>query len=147
MPKGKIDITRKEFSDSCRRHYRMYKETEGTGTANVNSRRLLLFYSAECGLKSCILSKIGKNTYLELDAYCKANNKGSCGHDIKNMLRMADIQHLDSLQTIRLYGGREIKSKQFNELWRYGAKVADEKECEEAEETLRKIVEWLIVRI
>lgn len=145
MPKEKINITRKEFSDSCRRHYYLYKKTEDN--ANVNSRRLLLFYSAECGLKSCILRKIGKNTYSELEAYCKNNNKGNCGHDIKNLLSIAEIQHLDSLKTIRLYEGGEIQSRQFNELWRYGAKVADEKECEDAEEALRKIVEWLIVRI
>ena len=145
MPKEKLNITRKEFSDSCRKHYSLYKATMGTESAN--GRRLLLFYAAECGLKSCILGKIGKNTYLDLEKYCDENGKKKYGHDIKQLTKDADMEHNCNLKPIRLYDGKEVQSRQFNELWRYGAKVADEKECEEAEETLRKIVEWLVVRI
>ena len=48
---SRINITRREFQDSYRRHYKMYKETTG----NEKSRRLLLFYSVECGLKSLLM--------------------------------------------------------------------------------------------
>lgn len=145
MSKDTINITRKEYSDSCRKHYLLYKKTKDT--ESLNSRRLLLFYSAECGLKSLILKQIGKNTYLELQQYCDENGKRSYGHDIKRLTQDADMEQKYTLKTIRLYNGKEIQSRQFNELWRYSAKVADEKECEEAEETLRKIVEWLVVHI
>lgn len=145
MPKEKINITRKEFSDSCRKHYSLYKKAAGAGSAD--SRRLLLFYSAECGLKSRILGNIGKNTYLELEKYCDENGKNKYGHDIKMMLRDADMGQQYNLKVIHLYAGKEIHPRQFNELWRYGARVADETECEEAEDTLRKIVEWLVVHI
>ena len=48
---SRINITRREFQDSYRRHYKMYKESAG----NDKSRRLILFYSVECGLKSLLM--------------------------------------------------------------------------------------------
>ncbi len=40
---SRINVKRREFQDSYRRHYKMYRETTG----NDKSRRLLLFYSRE----------------------------------------------------------------------------------------------------
>lgn len=53
---SRINVTRREFQDSYHRHYKMYKETTG----NEKSRRLLLFYSVECGLKSLYKSDVEK---------------------------------------------------------------------------------------
>lgn len=68
-----INITRSEFQRSFKNHYGMYKNT-GTDMP-YHSRLLMLFYSVECGLKSLILKKIGKNTYEDLKFYYEINGK------------------------------------------------------------------------
>ena len=57
-----IPVTRREFRDGFKTHYNCYKGIQGYD----KSRRLLLFYSVECGLKCLLLKRIQKNTYAEL---------------------------------------------------------------------------------
>ncbi len=84
MANKRLNVTRREFSDSYRRHYRLYKNTIG----DSKTRRLILFYSVECGLKSLIMKNTGNDTYEKLEKYCKGHGKGELvGHNIKEMLK------------------------------------------------------------
>ena len=116
-----INITRSEFQRSFKNHYGMYKNT-GTDMP-YHSRLLMLFYSVECGLKSLILKKIGKNTY------------------------EVGIETRFPLKKIQLKGGGFILPGKYNELWRYGAHIENEEEEQREEKTLVQIAEWLLQRI
>lgn len=141
-----LNITRREFQKSCKNHYSLYKKAEPE--AAPRTRRLLLFYSVECGLKSLIMKEIGKNTYGELKKYSEANHKNIHGHDLKAMARAVGIEHKYPLKKIRLkHAGQDVAPDRYNELWRYGASIEDEEEEIRAEETLLGIAEWIEKRL
>lgn len=136
---NRINITRREFQDSYRRHFKMYKET----SSNDRSRRLILFYSVECGLKSLLMKDLGNNTYEEFAECCGNEKKQLTGHNISAMLKNLNPQNNYSLRNIRLKRGGCAPPEKFNELWRYGAATEDENEEIKAEKTLAKIAEWI----
>lgn len=71
MANKRLNVTRREFQDSYRRHYKLYQNTN----VSDKSRRLVLFYSVECGLKSLIMKETGNDTYKELESYCEISGK------------------------------------------------------------------------
>ena len=110
-------------------------------------RLLILFYSVECGLKSLILKKIGKNTYEDLKCYYKLNGKKVPGHDLKAMTKEVGIETIFPLKKIQLKSGGFVLPGKYNELWRYGADIENTEEEQGEEKTLVRIAEWLIQRI
>lgn len=141
-----INITRREFEVSCRYHYSLYKKT--LHQIAPRSRRLLLFYSVECGLKSLILKNIGKNTYEELKTYSEKKQMNIHGHDLKEMTRVVGIEHKYPLKKIRLTNrGGDVPPDRYNELWRYGASTEDETEEIREEQTLVGIADWIEQRL
>lgn len=139
----RINITRREFQESYRRHYRMYKEATG----NDKARRLILFYSVECGLKSLLMKDLGNNTYEEFVQCCGSEKKELIGHNINAMLKIINPQNSYCLKRIPLKRGGYAPPEKFNELWRYGAALADGNEEEKAEKTLTKIAEWIHTKL
>lgn len=144
MPQ-KINITRSEFRRSFQNHYIMYTNTEDG--MPERTRRLILFYAVECGLKSLILKNIGKNTYQEMQEYYDMCGKKIPGHDLKEMTKEVGIEASYPLKSIKLDKSRYVKPKQYNELWRYGATVEDEAEEKREEKTLLQIADWIRQRI
>ena len=139
----RINVTRREFHDSYRRHYKLYKEMKGS----EKSRRLLLFYSVECGLKSLLMKDLGKNTYEEFVECCGSEKSELKGHNIKAMIKELNPKNDYCLRNIPLKRGGSAPPKQFNELWRYGAASDDEEAEEKAEKTLAKIAEWIHTKL
>lgn len=141
MANQKVNVTRREFQQSYRNHYKLYCNTSDC----PKTRRLILFYSVECGLKSLILKQTGNNTYEQLEQYCKTNpGKNLAGHDIRAMLKEVNPQSSFVLRNIRLkHKGSPVPPKKFNELWRYGAETEEPQQEEDAEKVLIRIAEWL----
>lgn len=138
----RINVKRREFQDSYRRHYKLYRETAGSG----KTRRLILFYSVECGLKSLLMKDLGKDTYEEFAECCVGEKSELKGHNISAMIKELNPQSDYCLKSISLERGGRVLPKQFNELWRYGAACADGEE-EKAERTLEKIAEWIRTKL
>ncbi|TMU94280.1 hypothetical protein [Streptomyces sp. DASNCL29] len=99
---------------------------------------LLLFYSAECGLKERLL--------------CRQKLRGTEAleptHDLRKLAKALNLPRtlggrLDRLQSCRLHASatKSIPLADLHQAWRYGAKldVADEKEAQEA---LRALIKW-----
>lgn len=135
-----IEVTSKEFRASFKKHYHCYQSIKGYD----RTKRLILFYAVECGLKYRLMKRTNQNSYSELlnvdgmDDLGKSQN----GHNIKLLLRKNDIFrfHIDP---IHIYDRREcIQSNQFNQLWRYGV-TADFDEERDAEIIFEKIARWL----
>lgn len=140
---SRINVKRREFQDGYRRHYKMYKETTG----NSKSRRLLLFYSVECGLKSLLMKDLGNNTYEEFVQCCGREKKDLTGHNISAMLKKLNPHSSYCLRNIHLKRGGCVPPEKFNELWRYGAETEDGDEEEKVEKTLARIAEWIHTKL
>ena len=141
-----INVTRKEFQVSCKNHYFLYKNDKSG--ISPRTKRLLLFYSVECGLKCLIMKNIGKNTYEELRKYSEDNQKRIHGHDLKAMTQEVGIEHKYPLKRIRLAkGGGVVTPDRYNELWRYGAATESDDEEIKAEAVLRGIADWIEMRL
>ena len=140
-----INITRSEFQLSWKNHYSLYKRTNSV--VSPRTRRLLLFYSVECGLKSLIMKNIGKNTYEELRMYSEEQGKHIHGHDLKAMMQEIGIEHKYPLKRICLAKEGQCAPERYNELWRYGAGVEDAEEEVKAEKILEKVAEWIGQRL
>ena len=140
-----INITRSEFQLSWKNHYSLYKRTNSV--VSPRTRRLLLFYSVECGLKSLIMKEIGKNTYEELRMYSEEQGKHIHGHDLKAMMQEIGIEHKYPLKRICLAKEGQCAPERYNELWRYGAGVEDAEEEVKAEKILEKVAEWIGQRL
>lgn len=134
-----INISRKEFSESFLRHYNFYKLTSGY----EKPRRLILFYSVECGLKSLLLQNIGKNSYYDLLHYEGMDGLNKSGHDLKFMLKKLGVQVKFPLRDINLNNGSKEEVKKFNELWRYGLSNTNVHDEKNAEEVLLNIANWI----
>ena len=130
-----IPVTRREFRDGFKTHYNCYKGIQGYD----KSRRLLLFYSVECGLKCLLLKRIQKNTYAELLACDGMDTLKDDGHNLKKLLKKLDAEDRFRLKGIRTRKKEQVSPKDFNQLWRYGVETLDYKEEEQAEETLKDI--------
>lgn len=135
----RINVTRREFQDSYRRHYKMYREAK----ENNKSGRLILFYSVECGLKSLLMKNLGKNTYEEFVECCGSDKKELKGHNISAMIKELNPRNDYCLKGLMLKKGGLVHPRQFNELWRYGVALADTEAEEKAEKTLVRIAEWI----
>lgn len=119
-----INITRNEFKESYKKHYALYRRVDKE--ISPKTRRLILFYSVECGLKCLILKNIGKNTYEDLEIYSKERNLHINGHNINALIREIGMDKEYCLKRIKLSGaGGYVSSERFNELWRYGAAIEE----------------------
>jgi len=142
-----INITRKEYRESCKNHYVAYfKLSEDEKYQRPG--RLLLFYAVECGLKCLIMKDENLADYNALQKYAEnIRRREIAGHNIKAMLINRNLEGKYILKDIRLAKGGKVSSDEFNQLWRYGAKVLDEEEGKKNEKVLRQIVEYLLKRI
>ncbi len=142
-----INITRKEYRDSCKNHYIAYSKLSDEEKYR-KSGRLLLFYAVECGLKCYIMKNENLSDYNALQKYAiNTGKKEIARHNVKAMLIDCNLEGRYILKDIPLSKGGKVSSDEFNQVWRYGASVADEEIGNKNEKVLRQIMECLLKRI
>lgn len=142
-----INITQREYRESCKNHYLAYSKLS-EDEKYQKSGRLLLFYAVECGLKYLIMKDEELSDYNALQKYAtNIRRKEISGHNIKAMLIYRNLDRDYILKDIRLKKGRKASSDEYNQVWRYGAVVAEVEEENKNEKTLRRIMEYLLKRI
>ena len=124
MASGRLNITQKEFLDSFKSHYRTY-EMIPNEKQYTKDKRLLLFYTVECGLKYWIMKNKMLKDYKELSCYARKEGFGDFGHNIKDMLKDRGLDRDYMLKDIWTSKGQRVEPKDLNQFWRYGAKTSD----------------------
>jgi hypothetical protein len=102
------------------------------------TRRLILFYAVETGLKYHLLGIIRKSNTNELQSHYS-----NIGHNIRRMLQEAHCGRNFSLTGFLIDKKQRVDSEQFHQMWRYGIKAKKAKDENKAEDQLKKIAEWL----
>lgn len=132
-----IDVSKDEFTKSFNKHYSIYK----INPIVEDTKRLILFYAVECGLKSRLMYK--RNVHM----YTKLNEEDKCGHDIKKLLKKLGIEARYNLLSLKTNHNDHISSKEYQELWRYGVCICKSDKNEQRdkliEDELNKIALWL----
>lgn len=136
---------KKDYRRGYIKHYTAYKMLAAENDA-VASRRLLLVYSVECGLKYKLLEKW---RLLSIESII-SNEKDRRGmvigsHDLKFLLKELGQEgkfHLSQVVTIHK---DIIAIKDFHQICRYGVTVKDENinKMQQNENELDKIAKWL----
>jgi hypothetical protein len=144
---ARIPATRKQLKDSFMHHYLAYKSIGNNATLNPITKRLILFYSVESGLKCFLLNKIQKNTTKDLENHPEYNN--SSGHNIRELIKFAKIGDQNSFQ-LKSYVSQKfgkIEPEQLHQIWRYGIKLDDLDYESKSEKILQNVAIWLEARI
>ena len=109
-----------------------------------NSKRLLLFYAIECGLKAVWLKRNGKSVF-------GSNEVQGVGHDICKLAKEFHVSHDSrSLYCIKLppvkenerSTPRDFGIKDLHQVWRYGG-VCESPSDDECEKQLLKLKTWI----
>lgn len=109
-----------------------------------NSKRLLLYYAVECGLKAVWLKRQGKSVF-------GASDVQGVGHDICKLAKEFHVSHDSrSLSEIKLSSVKENKGltsrncgiKELHQAWRYGG-VCESPNDSECEKELLKLKKWI----
>ena len=141
----RIPATRKELKLSFRHHYFIYKKLNGDTTLNPRTKRLILFYSVESGLKCFLLNKIQKNTTNDLEKHPDYSYLEKHGHDIRNLIKSVNLGDEANYQlksfVLQRYG--KIEPDQLHQIWRYGIETKDLDYENKSEKVLQNIANWL----
>jgi len=144
---ARIPATKKELKKSFRFHYLVYQKISKDETLNPITRRLILFYSVESGLKCFILNRMQKNSTEELEDYQGYNNPD--GHDIRELIKIAHIGDQENFQLKTFISQKigKIEPKQLHQIWRYGIETNDSDNENRSEKILQNVANWLNSRI
>lgn len=134
-----LPFTRREIEKAWRQNLKV-SEVEN----RENPQRLLLFYAVECGLKAVIMKR---ENLTRTDA---CDSLSQFGHNINALL-----DHLRAGEELRLSKEvsmrqikepttqRSVKSKEFNQMWRYGGETENKPSDADVEKQLLEIVKWI----
>jgi hypothetical protein len=140
---AQVSATQRELENAFKKHYNVYKKIDST--YHPMTRRLLLFYSVESGLKCLLLKKISKNTTDELQSYHEYDYLKGHGHDIKFLIKAVNLegQAKYTLKHCSALNGCQIEPEQFHQIWRYGIETGDDSFGDQSEAVLKNIALWL----
>jgi hypothetical protein len=134
--------TLQNFEVAFKKHYECYKRF--TPNEHKRSKRLLLVYAVENGLKCILLQQIGRGNSKELQQhphyrkYMKHE-----GHDIRGMLAWAGTGGIFQIKSLQCKDDQNVDSHSLHQLWRYGLETKDNTLEENVEQTLRQIADWV----
>ena len=137
---ARLSVSRHNLQKAFQKHKACYEALKDT---HDRSRRLILFYAVETGLKVYLLDKIQKHTSDELFSHYDYRYLENNGHDISAMLKLANLPGQFVLKTLRCKSDMQVAPSQYHQLWRYGLELTDAADEKEAEITLYSVVVYL----
>jgi hypothetical protein len=133
---SQLHATKNDLKRAFRKHYKLYNVLQPQ--QHQMTRRLILFYVVETGLKYHLLGIIRKSNTNDLQ-----NHYGNIGHNIRKMLQEAHCRGNFSLAEFLTEKKQRVEPEQFHQMWRYGIKAEKIEGENKAEDQLKKIAEWL----
>ena len=138
-----ITADRNDYCRAYRKHYQAYKYLYTNNDCSI-SRRLLLVYCVECGLKYQLMSKwrLNNTQTIQNEEY-KDTLKS---HRLEDMLKaLGQAGTFRFPKSVRTVHGDVINDKNFHEMCRYGIKGSCKSHDDESKfvAELEKIAKWL----
>lgn len=136
---------KRDYKQGYRKHYITYKRLH-CENADINSRRLLLVYCVECGLKYLLLDKWHeenpKNILLGDDEKKKNVLRT---HNLERILKELGQQGAFKFPQLLTIHRDSITIENYHQLYRYCIRIKEKDKIAESvyEEELRKIANWI----
>lgn len=139
-----VNVSRWEFEKALDKHYKTYKKmqeydlkAQPSEQFSSHSKYLLLFYAAECALKSRVLKEY------KVGDYNKLPSEAQVDHDLNKLLSLLRCPFNVKLR-VTAYGKpkQSIEFFQLHQAWRYG-KNLDPAGEQKAVEALERIIHWI----
>ena len=137
---AKLPATRQNLKTAFQKHKACYEFMQNH---HDRSRRLVLFYAVESGLKVYLLDKIHKHSIEDLFQHQGYSYLQDNGHDIIKMLKSANLSGQYRLKVLHGDKNIQVEPHQYHQFWRYGLNSKNETEEQEVEKTLYHIAEFL----
>lgn len=143
---------KRDYNNGYRKHYAAY-ERMSKENADIKSRRLLLIYCVECGLKYKLLNKWGmdnpkellEKAKEELDTDDRRKREVLSSHDLEKMLKELGQQGIFKFPQLKTIHNEIVSSQTYHQLYRYGIRTSENEESKEKEleNSLSDILEWI----
>lgn len=136
---------KRDYQRGYKKHYCAYKTLREENSV-VKSRRLLLTYCVECGLKCLLLDKWHENNPQKIIENKEDRRNGIIkSHNLEKILKELGQTGTFKFPQLQTNHHNLVTTEEFHQLCRYGVLVnsGDEIKEDSFEEELVKVAEWI----
>ncbi len=140
---------KKDYRRGYKKHYQSYKRLN-SDNSDANSRRLLLVYSVECGLKYMLLDKWNEETPKRIFDSSDDRKKDILkSHNLEKILKELGQQGNFKFPQLKTIHKDCVVSDTYHQLYRYCIRTHEKQEEKEKsiEETLKRVAYWIEERM
>lgn len=139
----------REYRRGYVKHYEAYKKMEQSNS-DVNSRRLLLIYGVECGLKYLLLEQWHETSLKKIiDSGDEKKKDTVTSHDLKKLIKEVGQQGNFNLPQLKTKHGGQVSSEAYHQVYRYCIQVDESEQIKEKEieKSLKEVADWIDERM
>lgn len=139
---------KKDYKTGYKKHYYTYRFLNSQN-GTILSRRLLLTYSVECGLKYKLLEKWEIISINEIREILKDNKHPRhdilCTHNLRKIIKELGLEAQFNFPQIKTNHKDNVSAEEYHQMQRYGIKAdnRDTKKEDNFEEVLQQIADWI----
>lgn len=136
---------KRDYRKGYKKHYELYKRLK-IENSDMNSRRMLLIYSVECGLKYMLLDKWQeKNPQKIFDSNDEKKKEILRSHNLEKILKELGQQGIFKFPQLETIHRNFVTSETYHQLYRYCIRTEEKEQIKEEklEETLKNVACWI----
>lgn len=139
---------KRDYKEGYEKHYRTYQFLD-LKNGTIVSKRLLLVYSVECGLKYKMLKEWEIESLSEIKEILKDKNdprhKILGTHNLRRIIKELGQEGQFRFPQIKTSHKDDVSSEEYHQMLRYGIRSDDRNKREEDqyEEVLKQIADWI----
>lgn len=136
---------KRDYRQGYKKHYTTYKRLQSTND-DVQSRRLLLVYSVECGLKYLLLDTWHvESPETILCGTDEKRKKVLTTHNLETILKELGQQGTFRFPHLTTVHRDSITTENYHQLYRYCVRLKEKDKNSESiyEDELRKVADWI----
>ncbi len=140
-----IIADKRDYRKGYKKHYELYKRLQSKNT-DVNSRRLLLIYCVECGLKYLLLAKWREESLKRILQGSDEKKKEIIkSHNLEKLLKELGQQGIFKFPQLATIHKDIVTSDAYHQLYRYCIELSEKEHAKEEklEQTLNHVACWI----
>lgn len=140
---------KKDYGRGYKKHFELYKRLKNANS-DSSSRRLLLIYSVECGLKYMLLDEWHEEDPKKiLDGIDEKKKDILKSHNLEKILKVLGQQGNFKFTQLETIHKDKVMSDSYHQLYRYCIRTQDRELAKEdkMEDTLKMVANWIAERM